>query len=256
MTMQATPADLKKFKSQPWILYDTVASTTFLLGATTAAIGATTPAISANGEIAFFNAPGRSRSTQPWYTNLDIPGQLAYGFEVWQVYIHIMVPTWPMLPSYDPDAPGMAPTILNVPPTTRLVEAIINFGVLSFELGQENQMEWPCSRFNAGGGLVDSGSQVSRANNGVPAGSNVLMLPEPIEMPRTQNLWAKIRLAAEVQALIGTPAVPGVGAPLATQAYTVASGDTNELQLQPYAIQLGFVGRRIKDTQYGQVPTR
>lgn len=255
MTMQ-TQSDLKKFKSQPWILYDTVASTTFLLGAATNAIGATTPAISASGEIYFFNAPGRTRGGTPWYTNLDQPGQLSYGFEVWQVYLHIMVPTMPMATSYDPDNPAMAATQPNVPPTTRLVESIINFGVLSFELGQENQMEWPCSRFNAGGGIVDSASSVSRANNGMPAGSNVLALPEPIEMPRTQNLWAKIRLAAEVQALIGTPATPGVGAPLNTQSYTVASGDTNELQLQPYAIQLGFVGRRIKDTQYGQVPTR
>lgn len=249
------PGSLKQFKSQPWVLFDTVASTTFLMGATTNAIGSTTPAVTASGEIYFFNAPGRSTGTTPWYTNLDQPGQLSYGFEVWQVYLHIMFPTLAMIPSYDPNSAAASTSVAvpNVPPTTRLAESIINFGVLEFQLGQENQMAWPCSRFNAGGGLVDSGSQVSRINNGMQQGMNVLALPEPIEMPRTQNLWAKIRLAAEVQALIGTPAVPGVGAPLAAQNYLVAAGDTNALQLQPYAIQLGFVGRRIKDTQYGQV---
>lgn len=256
MTMQAPGAQQapKNFKSQPWVLFDTVASTTFLVGATTNAIGGTTPAISSSGEMNFFNSPGRTRSSMPWYTNLDTPGRLSFGMEVWQIYLRIMFPAYPLMPTYDPDAPVSAPTILNVPPTTRLAECIANFGVLEMDLGQESQFQWPTNQFTAGGGLVDSSSQTSLVSNGVQVNNNVMKLPDPIEMPNTQNLSAKIRLAAEVLALIGTPATPGVGAPLATQAYTVASGDTNELQLQPFAVQLGLVGRRVKMTQYGQIP--
>lgn len=253
MTM-AAPQAPKQYKSQPWVLFDTVASTTFLLGATTNAIGGNTPAISSAGEIIFFNSPGRTRGSMPWYTNMDTPGRLSFGMEVWQIYLRLMLPAAPLMPTYDFDAPGAAPTILNVPPTTRLGECILNFGVLEMDLGQESQFQWPTNQFTAGGGIVDSSSQTSLVNNGVPVNSNVMKLPEPIEMPNTQNISAKIRLASEVQALIGTPGTPGVGAPLATQAYTVASGDTNELQLQPFAIQLGLVGRRVKMTQYGQIP--
>ena len=254
MTMAAPQQAPKQFKSQPWVLFDTVASTSFLVGAATLAIGSTTPAISSSGELNFFNSPGRTRSSMPWYTNLDTPGRLSFGMEVWQIYLRIMLPAYPLIPSYDPDAPGTAPTLLNVPPTTRLAECLANFGVLEMDLGQESQFQWPTNQFTAGGGLVDSSSQTSMVSNGVQVNTNVMKLPEPIEMPNTQNLSAKIRLAAEVLALIGTPATPGVGAPLATQAYTVANADINELQLQPYAVQLGLVGRRVKATQYGQVP--
>ncbi len=253
MTMQAPQAP-KQYKSQPWVLFDTVASYSFILGSATNAIGATTPAITANGEMSFFNSPGRTRSTAPWYTNLDTPGRLSYGMEVWQIYLRLMFPAMPLLPSYDPDAPGTAPTLLNVPPTTRLAEAILNFGVLEMDLGQESQFQWPTNQFTAGGGIVDSSGSTSMVSNGVQVNTNVMKLPEPIEMPNTQNLSAKIRLAAEVQGLIGTPSALGVGAPLDTQAYTVASGSTRNLTLQPYAVQLGFVGRRVKLTQYGQTP--
>jgi hypothetical protein len=254
MTMQGA-GPLAPFKVQPWVLYDTVASTTFLLGAATNAIGGNSPAISSSGEITFFQSPGRTTQQMPWYTNMDQPGSLSYGMTVWQIYLNIMFPTMPLQPNFDPDAPAMAPTILNVPPTTRLAEAILNFGVFECELGQENQFRWPCTRFGAGSGLKDTSSQTSKVNNGDENVHNIIQLPEPIKMPRTQAISAKIRLAPEVFALIGTPAVPGVGAPLATQAYTVAAADINELQLQPYAIQVGFVGSRTKDTQYGMVPT-
>lgn len=246
---------LAPFKTQPWVLYDTVASTNFLLGSTTNAIGGNGPAISSAGELTFFQSPGRTTQSMPWFTNMDQPGSLSYGMTVWQIYLNIMFPTWPLLTSYDPDNPAMAPTFLNVPPTTRLAEAILNFGVLECELGQENQFRWPCTRFGAGSGLKDTSSSTSRVNNGDENVHNIIQLPEPIQMPRTQPISCKIRLAPEVFALIGTPAVPGVGAPVNTQAYTVASGDTNELQLQPFAVQIGFVGSRTKDTQYGMVAT-
>lgn len=255
MTMApAGAAAPKQFKSQPWILYDTVASTSFLLGSTTNAIGATTPAFTAAGEMSFFNSPGRTRSTMPWYTNLDTPGRLSFGIEVWQIYCRIIVPAMPLVPSYDPDNPVSAPTLLNVPPTHRLAEAILNYSVLELNLGQELQFQWPTAQFPGGGGLVDGSGSFSSVNNGWQVNSNVMKLPEPIEMPNTQNLDAKLKLSTEVRALIGDPATPGVGAPLAAQDYLVAAGDTNALQLPPYAVQVGLVGRRVKFTQYGQVP--
>jgi hypothetical protein len=137
----------------------------------------------------------------------------------------------------------------------KLAEAIINFGVLQMGLGQEEQMSWPCHRFGGGGGVAQNSSQTSLPSNGIPEGPNVLKLPEPIEMPRTQNLSAKIRLAAEVQALIGTVAAPGVGQPLSPYLYGLVSTPTVvSLNQPPFAIQLGLVGRRVKKTQYGQIP--
>ena len=247
----------KQFKSQPWILFDSVVARSFLLGDGSAnglAIGSQSPAVSAAGEIVFFNSTGRTTANYPWYTNFDISGQLSYGFEVWQLYFQVAFPALPLLTSYLPNAPVTAPTLLNVPPTTRLAEAIINFGVLEMTLGQENQLRWPLHRFGAGGGVRDNSNATSLASNSDQQEGNVLKLPEPIEMPRTQNLDAKIRLAPEVFALIGTVATPGVGAPLGAQDYLVAVGDTNALQLQPYMLQLGLVGRRVKKTQYGQIP--
>lgn len=241
------------FKSQPWILYDTVASFDYTLGSATNALGATVPAISAAGEMQWFNAPGRTKGTMPWYTNMDQQGRLSYGLEVWQVYLKVMFPAMPLMPSYDADAPASAPTILNVPPTTRLAEAILNYSVLSLELGQEQQFEFPAGSFGAGGGIVDSSSQTSMVQNMQQVAGNVLKLPEPIEMPNTQVLTARMRISTDVQGLIGRVGALGVGAPLATQSYTVANATTNPLTLPPYAIQLGLVGRRVKNTQYGQL---
>lgn len=255
MTMKGA-GPLAPFKKQPWVLYDTVASTTFLLGAASNAIGGNGPAISSAGEMTFFQSPGRTTQSMPWYTNMDQPGSLAYGMTVWQIYLNIMFPAMQLVPSYDPTSPDDAPNTLNVPPTTRLAEALLNFGVFECELGQENQFRWPCTRFGAGSGLKDSSSQTSRVNNGDESVHNIIQLPEPIEMPRTQAISAKIRIAPEVFALIGSPAVPGVGAPLGPQSYLVAVGDTNALQLQPYAVQVGFVGSRTKDTQYGMVASQ
>jgi hypothetical protein len=249
----AAPQAPKQYKSQPWVLYDTVASTDYRLGSTTNAIGATTPAISDAGEMTWFNSPGRTKGNMPWYTNLDTPGRLSYGMEVWQVYVRLMFPAMPLQPSFSPAVPAAVPNILTVPPTTRLAEAILNYSVLELDLGQESQFSWPTSQFTAGGGMVDSSSSTSLVSNGVQINTNVMKLPEPIEMPNGQNLTAKIRLASEVRNLIGNMAQGGVGSPLGVAAYTVATATSVNLTLPPFALQLGFVGRRVKFTQYGQV---
>ena len=115
-------------------------------------------------------------------------------------------------------------------------------------------MSWPVHRFGAGGGmyLMDSiGTQVGQNAN--PDGSNVLKLPEPVEIARTQNLNAKIRLAPAVLPLIGTNAAPGVGTELDDFDVITSKGEV-EIPAPPFTIQVGLIGKRIKKTQYGQVP--
>jgi len=246
---QASP---KTFKSQPWILFDTIVSPSFLLGDPAGlAVGSQIPAISRSGEMVFFSGGGgRSTANTPWYSNLDIPGQLAYGMEVWQVYLYFAFPT--LTPDQNNGTPAANP---GVAPTVKLAEAILNFGVLELELGQENQTKWPCSRFGGGGGLVHSNSVVDAAiSNGVPEGANVMKLAEPIEMGRTQNFSAKIRIAPEAQPIIGTVAAPGVGAALLPYQYVIDGEAAVDLVQLPFSVQLGFVGRRVKKTQYGQLP--
>jgi hypothetical protein len=97
-----------------------------------------------------------------------------------------------------------------------------------------------------------------QAQNGLQFAANVLRLPEPIEMPKTQNFTAKIRLAPEVHELIGTPKNPGVGGPLDKYTLIIPGPSEQEpevaveLPMIPYALELGLVGRRVKLTQYGQ----
>lgn len=247
--------DPTQFKGQPWILFDTIVSSSFLIGAATNAVGATTPAINANGQMIFFNAPGRSNSQTPWYTNLDLPGQLSYGMEVWAAYLMFAFPAMPPVQNigYDFESnPG-------VPGTVKLMEAILNFSVLDLNLGQENQTRFPLSRFGAGGGVfMNGGAGVTNiAQNGVPEGANVLKLAEPIEMPRTQNLDVRITIAPEARPIIGTPTAPGVGQPLSDYEYGTAGGESPtvvDLAQLPFSLQLGLIGRRIKFTQYGQIP--
>lgn len=251
------PQNPKAYKGQPWILFDTVASRSFLLGAEDQkAIGSDGPAVTSSGEITFFQSAGRTRARMPWYTNLDVPGQLAYGMQVWQVYLQFMFPTQASNQSLlDPSEAGS----VGVPPTVRLAEAILNFGELELELGQENQVQWPLSRFGAGGGLaLMGGGEVAPvlASNSLPQAVNVMKLPEPVEMVRTQNFAAKIRIAPEAFKMIGTDAAPGVGSPLDDYILETAGGETPTtvaLEMLPFAIQLGLVGRRIKQTQYGQL---
>lgn len=259
---QPQPGAPAAFKSQPWTLFDTIASKSFLLGdertGFTAAGGG--PAITANGEIVFFQSSNRTKATMPWYTNADAPGTLSYGLKVWQVYLIFMFPTWPPAASVG-SADATQESI--VPGTIKLIECILNFGVLQLDLGQETQTEWPCSRFAAGGGLAQTSFLLSQGQNGMPFNQNVMSLPEPIEMPRTQVMNVKIKLAPPAQAMIGNPsALPasgGVGTPLFPYNYTVVPADgedpavINLLPELPFAIQIGLQGERVKDTQYGQV---
>lgn len=253
----ANPAPPQNFKSQPWVLFDAVCATSFLLGDTTSnglAIGTSIPAISANGEMIFFNAPGRNAASTPWYTNLDQQSTLSYGMEVWQIYVSFAFPTFTPTQNigYDLDANA------GVPGTIKLMECILNYGVVELQLGQENQAQWPLSRFGAGGGLaVNAGTVAVVGQNAMPEAVNVLKLPEPIEMPRTQNLYAKIKLPPQVFAMIGTPTSPGVGQPLSSYQYGTVGGEVPtvvNLAQPPFKVEMGLVGRRIKNTQYGQIP--
>lgn len=251
------PGETPNYKGQPWVLFDTVAARSFLLGDTVngLAIGSNVPAISAAGELQFFNAPGRNTQTTPWYTNLDQQSMLSYGMEVWQIYLLFMMPAMPPIQNIGYDFESNA----GVPGTVKLIEAILNFGELELLLGQEWQLSWPLSRFGAGGGIyLNGGAGVTNiAQNSVPEGANVMKLPESIEMIRTQNLAAKIRIAPEATQMIGTVAAPGVGQPLSPYVYGIDVVDdvpvlATKVQL-PFALQLGLVGRRIKNTQYGQL---
>ena len=253
------PQNPAAFKSQPWDLFDTITARSFLMGDTVngKAAGSEVPAISANGEIVFFQSSGRTRANMPWYTNLDVPGQLAYGFQVWQISISVIMPA--MVGNQSNNNPGVGDD--GVSPVVRLSEALLNYSVLQLNLGQEDQIEWPTSRFPAGGGLslaVASADDASfqSVNNGVSMASNVLSLPEPIEMGRTQNLSAKIRLAPEVFPLIGSIAAPGVGLALLPYKYTIPQDEVPvvvDLPMPQFAIQLNLKGRRVKQTQYGQL---
>lgn len=248
--------DYPQFKGQPWILFDTIVSPSFLVGDTAhPAIGTTLPAISSSGEMIFFNAAGRNTASTPYYSNMDAQSMLSYGMEAWGMYLLFMFPAFPPVQNIGYDFtsnPG-------VPGTVKLMEAILNFSVLEFELGQENQTRFHATRFGAGGGLtVTAGAVTTVAGNSLPQAANVMKFPEPIEMPRTQPIWAKLRIAPEGMAIIGTPTIPGVGQILSPYAYGVAGGEVpvvNSLPQLPFAIQLGIIGRRIKDTQYGQIAT-
>ena len=248
---------LPPFKSQPWVVYDTVAARSYLLGENDSdffAFGTPDPAISVQGEMFFFTA-GRKHSKEPWYTSLSLVGQLSYGFVAWQIYLYVAMPIWPSAANNDGFSSG---SVQEVAGTTMLAHSIINFGVLQMKLGQEQQTSWKCHRFGTGGGFhIGTPAGIQNPLNGRPNWDNVLALPEPIEIARTQNLDAKIRLAPEVFDLIGSPAAPGVGVRL--NDYLLILNGPNGLeetavQPVPFITQLGFRGRRIKKTQYGQLP--
>lgn len=249
--------EIGRLKGQPWILYDTVAAASFLAGDTVSglAIGTQIPAISRNGEMTFFSA-GRTKAGNPQLTNLDLSGQLSYGFQVWQIYIALHFPT---LPPAANNGFSDAPTdvLSGIPPTTRLGECFMHYASVEMTLGQEEQASWPVSRFGAGGGLHLSGDVGVHVASAQPQMQNVLVLPEPISMVRTQNMDLKIRLSPEALEMIGTPGAPGVGFPLAPYDYRyVDDGVENDVALTelPFAVQVGLVGRRVKQTQYGDVP--
>ena len=85
-------------------------------------------------------------------------------------------------------------------------------------------------------------------------------LAEAIEMARTQNIDAKLRIDPQVLALIGRVAAPGVGSPLQPYVYSYLDSEqevqTVNLPQAPFKVQLGMKGRRVKDTQYGQIPAQ
>lgn len=251
----------KAFKSQPWTLYDTVVARSFLMGDGTAAglaVGSQQPAVSSAGEIQFFGPSARTSQNMPWYSNQDNPGLLSYGLQVWQIYVAIMFPVVYQQATVNPQqASPIDPLLGAIPGVMKLAEAILNFSALHLELGQEQQTQWPLSRFGAGGGLQINGlAGVAQINNGWAVSTNVLKLPEPIEMARTTNMSAKIRIAPEVFGLIGNTTTPGVGSPLLNYNYDTQGDNTApfaSLQQQPFAIQLGLTGRRIKQSQYGQL---
>lgn len=250
--MGSPAPEYPQYKGQPWILYDTIASSDFRLGSAVPAIGGNSPAFNANGECTFFNGVGRTTSNMPWFTNLDLPGQLSFGMEVYAMYFAFQFPALFNFQSISgvPDGDAEA----GVPPTVKLAECILNFGSLELNLGQEQQSQWPLTRFGAGGGLTAIGASFAIPQNSIPQNANVMVMPEPIMMPRTQNLFAKIRLAPEVQAMIGRGAANGVGMPLGDYNLLITPGEAPvlaDLDQPPYAIQFGLIGKRIKDVQYG-----
>lgn len=250
----------KALKGQPWILYDTVASKSFLVGekdAALLAIGTQSPAITADGRMVFFNA-GRTKSTPgPFYTNVDSAGLMSYGFEVWGIYCLIMTPAASLKDTVPDAGPPVIGSSLATNPDalacTRIAEAIVNGGVLALDLGQESQVEFPVHRFGAGGGIVVDGLQMNVPHNGTTHRSHMMVLPEPVQMPRTQNITANIRLSPEALAVLGTPAAPGYGAPLADESYQIPGTETTAtIPHMPFGVQIGLVGKRIKKLQYGQ----
>lgn len=246
--------ELGEFKSQPWKVHDAVVARSFLLGETDNtlfAIGTAGPAINGSGEMLFF-AAGRVQANLPWYTSLQQVGSLSYGFEVWQMSISLMLPpVSPIANALDPWAAGPTPATSGM---SMLANSLVHFGVMEMDLGQEEQMSWPVVCFGAGGGVYSTASNDgANLQNGEPTENNQLKLPEAIMVPRTQPLSAKIRLANEVRALIGTPAAPGVGSPLDVYQYTTAKG-TFDLEPMPFGVRFVLSGRRIKKTQYGQLP--
>jgi len=236
------------YKGQPWILFDTVAAASFLIGDSSAdgvAIGTNTPAISSAGEMIFFNAPGRSKANWPTLTNLDVPGQLAYGFEVWAIAIELKMPSAAVYDGTGPDQ--------GIPQFQKLAEALMLHSVVDLNLGQEEQSAWPLSAFGNGGGLWTFGTQ---AQNSEPELTASLKLPEPIAMGRTQNLSCKIRIAPFMFDLIGrpVPGIPGVGRPAADYGLSNGEDPPTLLDQPPFAVQMKLIGRRIKQTQYGASP--
>lgn len=246
------------FKGQAWVLYDTVASASYLVGGLEPnigqvnAIGSQNPAINAQGEMGFFDQ-GRTRNAPGvFYTNMDLDGQLSYGMEVWAIYLSTMFPTIRLW--LDDGAGGFLSAFHR---TTKLAEAILHYSSMAVRLGQEfDQILAPAHKYGSGGHLVSS-DLVTNPQNSMPSRQSVLVLPEPIEMPRTQNLSVRVNLSAEALTTIGNNAAPGVGLSMANIAETLVDQGGNNVNIDvrelPYATQVGFIGRRIKRTQYGQV---
>lgn len=254
--------DLGQFKSQPWVLFDKIAARSFLIGDDRAeglAIGSQNPAINANGEMVFFQ--DRTEAQNPTFTNMDQKATLSYGMEVWGAALELQFPTQSPYQANKGEIETVGPVVpgdQGPPPNTKLAECLINFGVVTMELGQENQARFPASSFGGGGGLYNSSFIFSSPQNAIPQSGNVMKFPEPIEMPRTQNVAVKLKIAPQAFPMIGTPVSPGVGVEYRPYRFSIWTDDPApvvvELPQLPYSVLFKLVGRRIKYTQYGQVP--
>ena len=137
-------------------MHDAVVAFSFLLGDDREgfrSIGTAGAAISGSGEMIFF-ADGRIQTSRPWYSSLQQVGQLSYGFQVWGMSISLM------LPPVQPIASSVTPWNFGAGTSgmAHLANALVHFGVMQMELGQENQMSWPVSRFGAAGGVYQANS--------------------------------------------------------------------------------------------------
>ena len=262
-SMGVTPAQLtavgaQGFKSQAWMLYDTVASKSFLVGGDEPnigeqdAIGTNAPAISTAGEVGFFDQ-GRTKSNAGvFYTNMDVSGSLSYGMEVWGIYVTVLMPSLRLI-----EDDGAGGIIVPFPRVSRLGEALINGAVMSVQLGQEfEQILAPNHKFGSGGAYITGGDFLQNPVNGLPTRQNVMVLPEPIEMPRTQNIGCKMQLSGEALKFIGNGNDPGVGLSLPPVITTFTDAGGNAVQIDvaemPFGLQVGLIGKRIKHVQYGQ----
>lgn len=243
------------FKGQPWVLYDTVAAYSFLAGDTSddgLAIGSRNPAVSKQGELTFFQERTRSSVGLP-ITNLDQASQLSYGMEVWGMYLAPMLPIRPVLETNDDVTNSVFAQM------AKLAECLLNSAAITVELGQEEQVAFHALRFGAAGGIqLQGGQSILNVNNGEPVRQHCMVFPEPIEMPRTQNFVAKLKLSPQALELIGDVTTPGVGIPLPVISFvTVPFGEATATTVTkrelPYAVQFGLIGRRVKKTQYGQL---
>jgi len=241
---------LPSFKGQPWVLFDTIASSDFTVGSDTPALGSDGPAINSDGTMLFFNG-GRNKKKNPNLTNLDVNGQLSYGFNCWAIAIELIMPQY-----ITTRALSEAWTIATgTPPTVKLAEALLNFGIVTFDLGQEEQGFFPASAFGNGGALYNNMIATGAAQNGVPDIRNIMTLPEPIAMGRTQNFSVTLQVASFMFDLIGKVGALGVGQPLSEYVLQVDDADptpaVESLPQPPYAIKCKLIGERVKLTQYG-----
>lgn len=253
-TVEELQDELRMYKTQPWTLFDTIASTDFRPASATDAIGSSGPAITKQGTMIYFQSSDRTRATMPWYTNLDQSGQLSYGLEVWQIYLALLMPRVPPTNSFG--QPGLAAAGIGVGPSSvaLLESTILQFAELEVQLGQENQMKFPATRFGAGGGLYNSSVASGAGSNARQNSRNVLTLAEPIAMPRTQNFNVVLRISPDVLAQLAVAGTPLPDLTMWNQSLQVPGNIT--IPQLPYAIQVGFTGRRVKRTQYGQVTRR
>lgn len=257
------------FKKQPWILYDTIAARSFLIGDNTAAglaIGTQNPAINQNGEMIFFGVGGRDKANTPELTNMDA-SLLSVGLEIWKLGIEFRMPLLEGIHNtgFDPDL------ALGINGVMKLVECITNWGIFSLDAGQEEQMSWPLTAIGAAGGLwVSDNVSVLLGQNGPPDVDRGMRLPEPIAIERTQVLKGKIKIGPECQQMIGfygpspaTRANWGVGQPLEPYLYystPIAPSEDptlHTLPQNPYAITVKLWCQRVKREQYGsyEAPT-